>query len=62
MEESDKATAMIFILRHMLDALQMEYLDEEDLRALLVSLEEHFDHQKMIYLPEARHDWQNLCF
>ena len=40
----------------MSDTLQTEILDEEDPKALWVTLEEHFDRQKMIYLPEARHD------
>ncbi|KAM2886321.1 hypothetical protein COP2_013402 [Malus domestica] len=53
---------MIFIRRHIHDALQTEYLAEEDPRALWVSLADHFDHQKDIFLPEARHDWQHLRF
>jgi len=47
------------------DILQMEYLAEENSRALWVALEEcfeHFDHQKMIYLLDAKHNWQNLHF
>ena len=32
--EAEKATAMIFIRRHVHDALQTEYLAEEDPRAL----------------------------
>jgi len=61
-KKSDKTAAMICIRRYMSDALQMEYLAEEDLWALWVALEEHFDHQKMIYLPNARHDCQKLCY
>ena len=37
------------------DALQTEYLAKEDPRALWVALADHFDHQKDIFLPEARH-------
>ncbi|KAM1008784.1 hypothetical protein ACFX2A_005287 [Malus domestica] len=60
--EAEKATAMIFIRRHIHDALQTEYLAEEDPRALWVALADRFDHQKDIFLPEARHDWQHLRF
>ena len=60
--EVEKATIMIFIRRHIHDALQTEYLAEEDPRALWVALADHFDHQNDIFLPEARHDWQHLCF
>ncbi|XP_070669105.1 uncharacterized protein [Malus domestica] len=60
--EAEKATTMIFIQRHIHDALQTECLAEKDQRALWVTLAEHFDHQKDIFLPEARHDWQHLRF
>ena len=48
--EAEKATAMIFIRRHIHDALQTEYLAEEYPRALWVALADHF-------LPKTRHDW-----
>ena len=54
--KAEKDTAMIFIQRHIHDALQTEYLAEEDPRALWVTLADHFGHQKDIFLPEARHD------
>ena len=60
--EAVKATAMIFIRKHMEEALQTEYLAEEDPQALWVALEERFDHQKAIFLPEARNDWHNIRF
>ena len=53
---------MIFIRRHIHDALQTEYLAEEDTCTILLALTDRFDHQKDIHLPEARHDWQHLCF
>ena len=59
-DEAQKATAMIFIRRHIHDALQTEYLIEEDPRTLWLALAEPFDHQEDIYLPEVRHDWQYL--
>ncbi|XP_070667390.1 uncharacterized protein [Malus domestica] len=60
--EVEKTTAMIFIQRHIHDALQTEYLAKEDPRALWVTLVDRFDHQEDIFLPEARHDWQHLRF
>ncbi|CAN6677752.1 unnamed protein product [Malus baccata var. baccata] len=60
--EAEKVTAMMFIHRHIHDAQQAEYLFEEDSRALWVVLAYRFDHQKDIFLPEARYDWQHLCF
>ncbi|XP_070668978.1 uncharacterized protein [Malus domestica] len=53
---------MIFIRRHIHDALQTEYLAEEDPCSLWVALADRFDHQNDIFLPEARHDWQHLRF
>ena len=60
--KAKKTTAMIFIRRHIHDALQTEYLAEEDPQALWVALADRFVHQKDIFLHEARHDWQHLCF
>ncbi|XP_068317137.1 uncharacterized protein [Pyrus communis] len=60
--EAEKDTAMIFIRRHIHDALQTEYLVEEDPQAPWVALANHFDNQNNIFLPEARHDWQHLRF
>ncbi|XP_024177741.1 uncharacterized protein LOC112183600 [Rosa chinensis] len=60
--EDMKARVMIFIRKHMEEALKVEYLAEEDPRSLWVALEERFNHQRTIYLPEARHDWQNIRF
>ncbi|XP_068304371.1 uncharacterized protein [Pyrus communis] len=60
--EVEKSIAMIFIRRHIHDALQTEYLAEEDPRALWVALANRFNHKNDIFLPEARHDWQQLRF
>ena len=60
--EAEKTTAMIFIRRHIHDALQTKYLAEEDPLALWVALADRFDHQNDIFLHEARHDWHHLRF
>ncbi|KAM2956675.1 hypothetical protein FF2_023771 [Malus domestica] len=59
-DEVQKAIVMIFIQRHIYDALQTEYLVEDDPRTLWPALADWFDHQKDIYLPEVRHDWQHF--
>ena len=61
-DEAQKATAMIFIRRHIHDALQTENLTVEDPRTIWLALVDRFNHQKDIYLPEARHNWQHLRF
>ncbi|XP_048426753.1 uncharacterized protein LOC125470952 [Pyrus x bretschneideri] len=58
-DKAQKATAMIFIRRHIHDALHTEYLAEEDPRTLWLALANLFDHQKDIYLPEDH--WSRLC-
>ena len=60
--EAQQANAIIFIRRHIYDALQTEYLIEEDQRTFWLAMADRFDHQKDIYLPEARHDWHHLRF
>ncbi|KAM1411984.1 hypothetical protein ACFXTO_024787 [Malus domestica] len=61
-DEAQKATAMIFIRINIHDALQTEYLTEDDPRTLWLALVDHFEKQKNIYLPKARHDWHYLHF
>ncbi|XP_068305117.1 uncharacterized protein [Pyrus communis] len=61
-DEAQKAIAMIFIQRHIHDALQTKYLAEEDPRTLWLALADRFNHQKDIYLPKVRHDWQHFRF
>ncbi|KAM1306223.1 hypothetical protein ACFXTH_008545 [Malus domestica] len=61
-DKAQKATAMIFIRKHIHDALQTKYLTEDDPLTLWLALADCFNHQKDIYLPEARHDRQHLRF
>ncbi|XP_016740120.2 uncharacterized protein [Gossypium hirsutum] len=56
----DKAKAMIFIRYHLHEGLKVEYLTVKDPLKLWKKLNERFDHQKMMILPKARHDWMHL--
>ncbi|KAM2523742.1 hypothetical protein PS1_030534 [Malus domestica] len=60
--EAKKVTTMIFIRKHIHDAVQTEYIVENDPRELWVILANRFDNQKDIFLSEAGHDWQHLRF
>ncbi|KAM2668584.1 hypothetical protein EV2_020164 [Malus domestica] len=61
-DKAERANVMIFIQRHIYDALQTEYFANEGPRALWVVLADRFDHQNDIFLHEAGHDWHHLCF
>ncbi|XP_059636158.1 uncharacterized protein LOC132278382 [Cornus florida] len=56
----DKANAMIFLRRHISEELKTEYLTESDPLCLWNNLKERYDHQKIVILPKARADWQQL--
>ncbi|XP_024190489.1 uncharacterized protein LOC112194489 [Rosa chinensis] len=43
----------------MRSTINADNIAPEDMK---VALEERFNHQRTIYLPEARHDWQNIRF
>ncbi|KAM2594598.1 hypothetical protein TB1_043601 [Malus domestica] len=43
-DEAQKATAMIFICKHIHDALQIEYLTEKDPRPIWLALADRFNH------------------
>ena len=58
----DKAKALNFLLHHLTENLQAEYLTEEDPLLLWKSLEERFFHQIDVLLPQAQQDWINLRF
>lgn len=59
---SMNAKAMILFRRHLSDAMKSEFIEISSPKTLWDSLKERFDHQKTIWLPEARHDWLNLRF
>ena len=56
------AKAMILFRRHLSDTMKSEYIAIASPKTLWDSLKERFNHQKTIWLPEARQDWLNLRF
>ncbi|KAJ9540031.1 hypothetical protein OSB04_026537 [Centaurea solstitialis] len=56
------AKAMILFRRHLSDTMKSEFIAITSPKALWDALKERFDHQKTIWLPEARQDWLNLRF
>jgi hypothetical protein len=60
--EANEAKAIILMTRHMNDALQNEYLNEEDPRKLWVELEQRFGNVRDSLLPDLEERWQSLRF
>lgn len=56
------AKAMILFRRHISSTMKSEFVDINSPKELWDNLKDRFDHQKTIWLPEARHDWLNLRF
>ncbi|KAK4268714.1 hypothetical protein QN277_025328 [Acacia crassicarpa] len=56
----EKARSMIFLCHHLHENLKIEYLTVKDPLVLWNNLKERYDHQKMVILPKARHDWIQL--
>ncbi|XP_070664441.1 uncharacterized protein [Malus domestica] len=56
----DRAKAMVFIRRHLDEALKSEYLTVEDPLALWKALRNRYNHQTTVILPKARYDWTHL--
>ncbi|XP_068323176.1 uncharacterized protein [Pyrus communis] len=56
----DQAKAMIFIRRHLDEALKSEYLTVEDPLALWNALRNRYNHQTTVILPRARYEWTHL--
>ncbi|KAK9053758.1 hypothetical protein SSX86_016835 [Deinandra increscens subsp. villosa] len=59
-EEKDKATADVFLHKHIDNMLQIEYSNCDDPHTLWNDLKNRFDHQKEVLLPAARNEWNNL--
>ena len=58
--EKEEANALIFIRRHLPDALQTQYLQVRQPSDLWKRLKERYDHTKTVMLPQAQYDWQHL--
>ncbi|XP_070671525.1 uncharacterized protein [Malus domestica] len=56
----ERAKAMIFIRRHLDEALKSEYLTVEDLLPLWQALRSRYNHQTTMILPRARYEWTYL--
>nr|XP_028946830.1 uncharacterized protein LOC103454916 [Malus domestica] len=56
----NRAKAMIFIRRHLDEALKSEYLTVEDSLALWEALRSRYNHQTTVILPKARYEWSHL--
>ncbi|XP_071909771.1 uncharacterized protein [Coffea arabica] len=56
----DRAKAMIFLRRHLDEALKIEYLTVKDPLVLWQDLKERFNHLKLVVLPKAQYDWLHL--
>ena len=51
---------MIFLRRHLDEGLKNEYLTLKDPADLWKDLEEMYNHQKTVILPQARYEWTHL--
>ncbi|KAI5351289.1 hypothetical protein L3X38_004180 [Prunus dulcis] len=54
--------AMIFLRRHIHEALKSEYVVVDEPLVLWKALGERYDHQRMVTLPKARYEWTHLRF
>ncbi|XP_074346748.1 uncharacterized protein LOC141685553 [Apium graveolens] len=55
--ESNRVKAMIFLLRHLHEALKSEYLTLKNPLELWKNLKDRYDHQKTVIPPTARFDF-----
>ncbi|CAL9001404.1 unnamed protein product [Prunus brigantina] len=58
----EKAKAMIFLRRHIHEALKSEYVVIDEPLVLWKALCERYNHQKTVTLPRARYKWTHLRF
>ncbi|KAL1317262.1 hypothetical protein AAHE18_15G122100 [Arachis hypogaea] len=59
--QKDKTKAMIFLRRHLDEGLKNEYLTLKNPEDLWKDLEERYNHQKTVILPQTRYEWTHLC-
>ena len=60
--EQDKSTAMVIIRHHLHKDLKAQYLTVTKPEVLWQELKDRFDNQPDVALPNARYQWQHLCF
>ncbi|BBG99331.1 Disease resistance protein CC-NBS-LRR class family, partial [Prunus dulcis] len=58
----ENAKAMIFLRRHIHEALKSEYVVVDEPLVLWKALGERYDHQRTVTLPRARYEWTHLRF
>ncbi|XP_034227504.1 uncharacterized protein LOC117636893 [Prunus dulcis] len=58
----ENAKAMIFLRRHIHEALKSEYVVVDEPLVLWKALGERYDHHKTMTLPRARYEWTHLRF
>ncbi|KAL6269490.1 hypothetical protein ACE6H2_026401 [Prunus campanulata] len=58
----ENAKAMIFLRRHIHEALKSEYVVVDEPLVLWKALCERYNHQKTVTLPRARYEWTHLRF
>jgi hypothetical protein len=53
---------VLFIIRnHLHPDLKSEYVMEKEPHSLWVALQDRYEQQKAILLPEANHEWTQIC-
>ena len=62
MAVTNNAKALILITRHMVESLQLEYMNEDNARNLWEALEERFGNIRDTLLPDLEMRWSNLRF
>lgn len=53
-DESQKVKTLIFIWKHMVEALQIAFMAEEDPKSLWEALVDRFDHKKLIFFALSK--------
>ncbi|BBG93593.1 Disease resistance protein CC-NBS-LRR class family [Prunus dulcis] len=56
----ENAKAVIFLHRHIHEALESEYVVVDEPLVLWKALGERYDHQNLVTLPRARYEWTHL--
>ena len=60
--EKNRYRAICYMRHHLIEGLKDQYMTIENPLDLWNALRHRYDHQKMVLLPKARHDWMHLRF